>query len=197
MKNFHRRDSYGHHGSKRLELTQHVHPHGSHAFTRVLTSTQLQPRGAKCQISYYFWVHAGSFHVSVIYQTLTWTARSLTCVHYHSSVCVYTWGLGTPTASQHIFDSEKLTVTDFSCVSDGIRTFVLWILNLTLYQLSHPITPCELWTVVAPGVQCILIMGFVWADFDGDVKTLVPEVAKNVHLKHLAIGRNFNSIKPK
>lgn len=40
-------------------------------------------------------------------------------------------------------------------------------------------------------------MGFVWADFDGDLKTLVPEIAKNRHLKHLAIGRNFSSIKPK
>ena len=55
-------------------------------------------------------------------------------------VCAYcTWGLGTPTASQHnIFDSEKRT--HFSCASNGIRTFVLWILSLMLYQLSHPVT---------------------------------------------------------
>ena len=43
MKNFNRRDSHGHHGSKRRELAQHAHSHGSHAFTHAFTSTQLQP----------------------------------------------------------------------------------------------------------------------------------------------------------
>ena len=43
----------------------------------------------------------------------------------------HTRGLGTPTASQHIFDSEKLTI--FSCAPDGIRTSGLW-------QLTHPVT---------------------------------------------------------
>jgi hypothetical protein len=53
MKNFNRRNSHGHHGSKRRELAQHAHSRGSHAFTHTLTSTQLQPRGAKRQLSYY------------------------------------------------------------------------------------------------------------------------------------------------
>ena len=44
-------------------------------------------------------VHAGSFSVSVIHQTLTWTTGSLACVHDHS--CVYTPVLGPLTASQH------------------------------------------------------------------------------------------------
>ena len=49
-------------------------------------------------------------------------------------------GLGTLTDSNHnIFDSEKLTL--FHCAPDGIRTFILWILRPTLYQLSHPVTP--------------------------------------------------------
>ena len=43
MKNFSRRNSHGHHGSKRRDLAQHTHSHGSHAFTHALT-TQLQPR---------------------------------------------------------------------------------------------------------------------------------------------------------
>ena len=68
-------------------------------------------------------VHAGSFPVSVIHQTLTWTTGSLTCVHDHSYACVYTQGLGTPTLSQYnIFDSEKLT--HFSCAPDGVRAQV-------------------------------------------------------------------------
>ena len=61
MKNFNRHDSHGHHGSKRHELAQHAHSHGSQAFTHTLTSTQLQPLGAKRQLSYYFSVHAGIF----------------------------------------------------------------------------------------------------------------------------------------
>ena len=40
MKNFNRRDSHGHHGSKRRELAQHAHSRGSHTFTHALTSTQ-------------------------------------------------------------------------------------------------------------------------------------------------------------
>ena len=53
-------------------------------------------------------VHAGSFHVSIIHQTLTWTTGCLTCVRDHSYAWAYTQGLGTPTASQrNIFDSEK------------------------------------------------------------------------------------------
>ena len=42
---------------------------------------------------------------------------------------------------QHnIFDSEQLSQL-FSRAPDGIRTSGLWILNPTLYQLSHPVTP--------------------------------------------------------
>ena len=78
-------------------------------------------------------MHAGSFRVSVIHWTLTWTTGSLTSVRDHSCACVYTRGLGTPATSQHnTFDSEKLT--HFSCAPDRIRTSVLWI-------LSHPVTP--------------------------------------------------------
>ena len=42
-KNFNRRSSYGHHGSKRRELAQRAHSCGLHAFTHTFTSTQLQP----------------------------------------------------------------------------------------------------------------------------------------------------------
>ena len=38
---------------KRSELAQHAHSRGPHAFTYTLTSTQLQPRGAERQLSYY------------------------------------------------------------------------------------------------------------------------------------------------
>ena len=57
-------------------------------------------------------VHAGYFHVSIIHNTLTWTTRSLTCVHGLPYACLlYTGGLDTPTVNQHnLFDSEKLKV---------------------------------------------------------------------------------------
>ena len=53
MKSFNRRSSNGHHGSKRRELAQHAHSHGSHAFTDTLTSTRLNPLCAKRQLSCY------------------------------------------------------------------------------------------------------------------------------------------------
>ena len=45
-----------------------THMDHMHSLTH-FTSTQLQPHGAKHQLSYYFSVHAGSFRVSVIHQT--------------------------------------------------------------------------------------------------------------------------------
>ena len=92
------------------ELAKHAHSHGSHVFTHTLTSTQLPTHGAKHQLSYYYSVHAACFYR--IHQTLTWNTGSLSCQHDHSYACVYTQGLGTPTASQHnIFDSKKLTLS--------------------------------------------------------------------------------------
>ena len=35
-------------------------------------------------------VHAGSFRVSVIHRSLTWSTAALTCVCDHSYACVYT-----------------------------------------------------------------------------------------------------------
>ena len=87
-------------------------------------------------------VHAGSFRVSVNHRTPTWTTGSLACVCDHSYACVYTQGLGTPTASQHnILDLEKLT--NFSCAPDAICTRVTVchrILRPMHYQLNHPVT---------------------------------------------------------
>ena len=76
------------------------------------------------------------------HRTMTWTTGSVTCILYViilNLTSAYTRGLGTPTGSQHnIFDSS------FSCAADGVRTrgisgHSVW--SLTLYQLSHPVTP--------------------------------------------------------
>ena len=122
-------------------------------------------------------VHAGSFNVSVIHRTPTWTSGSLTCVHDHPYACSYTRRLGTPTTSQHnIFYSEKLT--DFSCAPDIVRTSGLRISSPTLYQLSHPVTPFVISLLLACSSSNLLnvaacvntLMGFSFPIF----KTLYP-----------------------
>ena len=118
MKNFNRRNSHVTVAQSAANWRNtHAHEDCTHSLTH-FTSTQIQPRGAKRQISYYFSVHAGSVRRVSATGSLT-CARdhsfvcvytgSLTCARDCSCVCVYTRGLGTPTASQHnIFDSEKL-----------------------------------------------------------------------------------------
>ena len=72
-------------------------------------------------------VQAGSFRVSVIHRTLTWTTGSLTCVRGYSYACVYTRGLGTPSASQHnVFGSEKINLDDVFLCSGHRRGSNLW-----------------------------------------------------------------------
>ena len=90
-----------------------------------------QSRAIQTLINYK--VHAGSFRVSVIHRTLTWTTSSLTCVRDHYYACVNT--RGTPTASQHnMFHLGKFAI--FSCAPDGVRTSGVRILSPTLYQLK-------------------------------------------------------------
>ena len=60
-------------------------------------------------------VHAGSFDVSIIHWTLTWTAGSLTYVRDHWYAFVYTHGLGTQMSQHNIFHSE-------TCAPGGVRT---------------------------------------------------------------------------
>ena len=115
MKNFNRRSSHGHQGSKRRELAQHatltwvarIHSHTLHQHS-------YNDHGCgKCQLSYYFSVHAGFFlvpkstecyrdvnlilcwvfRVSVIHRAWT-TTGSLQCVRDHSCACAYTRGVG-------------------------------------------------------------------------------------------------------
>ena len=91
-------------------------------------------------------VHAGSFRVSVIHRTMTWTRGYVTCVHNHSYACVrmYTQGLGTPTTSQHnSFDPEKLHIFLVLLTGPGFKPPVF---GSRFYPLSHPVTPDCTWT---------------------------------------------------
>ena len=89
-----------------------------------LTQVRLQQPQEQRYTQSYIQVHAGSFRVCVIHGNLTWTAGSLTCVRDLPYAFVYTRELGTPTASQHIFDSENLSqfVLVLMSRSGGIRT---------------------------------------------------------------------------
>ena len=85
-------------------------------------------------------VHAGSFHVSVIHRTMTWTAGCLTCVHdnsYGSYVCVYTQGWAYQQRVSTTFWLGK-TLTNLSCAPEGVRTFSLLLWCST--NFSHPTT---------------------------------------------------------
>ena len=61
---------------------------------------------------------------------------SLAYVH-HQNACVYTWGLGTSTVSQHIFDLEKLFFFKYSLI--GFETQVI------KFSVWHP--DCK-WTLL-------------------------------------------------
>ena len=68
-----------------------THMDRTHSLT-TFASSQLQPRGTKRQLSYYFSVRVWSFLVSVIHRTLTWTTGYLACVRDHPCACVYSRG---------------------------------------------------------------------------------------------------------
>ena len=83
------------------------------------------------------------FTFSEIHRTLTWTTGSLTCVRDHSYACVYTRGLGTPTASQHNSFVSGEQLSHFYCAPDAgwIRISGRWLSSPTLYPLSHTVPP--------------------------------------------------------
>ena len=96
-------------------------------------------------------VHAGSFRVSVIHRTLTWTTWALTCVRVVILVHVYTHGgcMGTSTASQHnIILTRKNSHKCFLCSwrvsnlgSVDLRVPSSTNLAATPSPRSHPVTP--------------------------------------------------------
>ena len=80
------------------------------------------------------------FCVTVIHQTLTWTTGSLMCVREHSYACVYTWGLGTSTTSQHNILTWKHS--NFSCAPGKVRTCGLWISSRCSTNWATPLPHC-------------------------------------------------------
>ena len=74
-------------------------------------------------------VHAGSFRVSRIHRTLTWTTGSLMCLRDHSYACVYTRG---GWVHRQRVSTIFLTRKN-SHFFLWVRTSGLWISNPTLY----------------------------------------------------------------
>ena len=93
-----------------------------------------------------FWkVHAGSFCVSVIHQTPTWTTGSLMCTRDHSYACVYTQGgwVHRQRVSTTFFTLKKLSQI-FVCAHDtnaktNMTFAVDWALktNLSIYEYKR------------------------------------------------------------
>ena len=124
MKNFNRPCSHGHHGSKRRKLVQHAHSCGSHAIAHTLTSTQLQPRCAKRQLSYYRIWRPGVFSprslpcgiaglsVANWRNTHTHVDRMQSLTHLH------------PHSYNHVVQSASSAITEF-----GGRGFLVRVLS--------------------------------------------------------------------
>ena len=81
-------------------------------------------------------MHAGSFRVSVIHQTLTRATGYLTCVRGHS----YAWTQTDSESAQLIFDSE-ISHNIFYCAPDagGVRTLDLESDALPTEPPRHPL----------------------------------------------------------
>ena len=145
MKNFNRCDSHGYHGSKRRELTQHIHSHGSHAFTHTLILTQFAP----AQLLFFSacWVvscfhnppnHDMDYRIFIIHAYVSILVS--VCWAYWQRVGTTFW-LGK-------------TLTNFTCAPDGI-----WPLDLKADAL--PIEPpcmSPLSTWQCKSISCVKLM---------------------------------------
>ena len=90
-------------------------------------------------------VHAGSFRVSAIHWTLTWTTGFLTCAYMIILTRAYTHGdwAHWQWVSTTFFDSEIFYLL---CSWWGLNSGhgIHWVLNMMLYQLSHPLSCSKL-----------------------------------------------------
>ena len=80
MKNFNRRNSHDHHGSKHRELAQHVHSGGSHTFTHSHTLTSYMNTVHKPVV----WSTSSAItEFGIIFLFWTVPAWQLTCINYY------------------------------------------------------------------------------------------------------------------
>ncbi|KAK7114213.1 F-actin-uncapping protein LRRC16A-like isoform X3 [Littorina saxatilis] len=114
-----------------------------------------------------------------------------------------------PVAWKQFFAStcslQRLDVSSTRLPPDAVKELLLGIAsNRHLKNLDLDLSSNELGSqgaqVISSCISNIPCLGRLDVSnngFDADLKALVPEIAKNKHLKHLAVGRNFGSIKPK
>ena len=93
-------------------------------------------------------VPAGSFRVSIIHQTLTWTTWSLTCVHDHSYACAYTWGFGAhwhcdSESAQHFWPKKYLNLLLCSWWGSNLGSPDLESDTLPTEPPHHPSNDCK------------------------------------------------------
>ena len=116
----------------------HTHTGRTHLLTH-FTSTQLQPRDAKRQLSYNLFSACWVFscfrnppNSEMEYGIFNVRTCSFMC-------CAYTHGGWAHRQRVSTICLTRKNSQLFSCAPDGIRTIVLWTLSPTLYQLSHPV----------------------------------------------------------
>ena len=100
-------------------------------------------------------VYAGSFHVSVIHRTLTWTTGSLTGVRAHSYAMHIHTGVGHTDSKpvQHFWLGK--TPTNFSCAPDGIEPRVF---RSRVRRFTNCVTPvAELWVTCTTKFSSCLV----------------------------------------
>ena len=139
-KNFDRCNSRGHHGSKRRELAQHTHPHGSYAFTQTLYINTVTTTWCEVPVQLLFfnacWVFS-CFHnppnTDMDYRIFNVRTSSFLCMRIHMRV-----GHINSESAQH-FDSEELSPI-FLVLLTGCQPQVFGSRFSMLYPLSHPVT---------------------------------------------------------
>ena len=134
MKNFNKRDSHGHHGSKHPELVKHAHSHGLHAFTHILYINTVTTTWCVAPAQLLFFSACWVFlcfrnppNFDMDYRIFIMHTWSFLCVRVHMEV------------GHTDSESAHFGLTFFLCSR--------WDSNLhpldpspMLYQLSHPIT---------------------------------------------------------
>ena len=87
--------------------------------------------------------HSGSFCVSVIHQTLTWTTGSWTCVCDHSCACVYTRGLGSESAQHFLLGKAHKLCFLYSRWDSNLGPLALKYDALPIEPPRHCAKHCE------------------------------------------------------
>ena len=138
-------------------------PCGKFGLPNLIQVKLQQPQEQCCPVQQ---MHAGYFHVSVTQETDNMDYRILTMRTRDRTyriltmrtrdlvdACVYTWGLGTPTASQHNLLTRKSSWS-FSCAHNGIQILNIWISSPTNPRFDY----CSDYLIITITIYSVYLM---------------------------------------